>query len=97
MTEKVYAALLLYIYKSPCKTAECSNTGTVLHFNVKLFCRLLRSGIPCVDLSLLLIDHGFIIRVREEGSVMLTLASGVRCADRLCAVRIVDNDSGALL
>lgn len=31
MTEKVYAALLLYIYKSPCKTAECSNTGTVLY------------------------------------------------------------------
>lgn len=31
MTEKVYAALFLYIYKSPCKTAECSNTGTVLY------------------------------------------------------------------
>ena len=66
-------------------------------FNVKLFCRLLRSGIPCVDLSLLLIDHGFIIRVRKEGCIMFTLTSGVRCADRLCTVRIVDNDSGALL
>lgn len=31
MTEKVYAALFLYIYKSPCKTAECSNTGTILY------------------------------------------------------------------
>ena len=29
MTEKLYAALFLYTYKSPCKTAECSNTGTV--------------------------------------------------------------------
>jgi len=66
-------------------------------FNVKLFCRLLRSGIPSVDLSLLLIDHGFIIRVREEGCIMFTLTSGVRCADRLCAVGIVDNDGGALL
>lgn len=66
-------------------------------FNVKLFCRLLRSGIPCVDLSLLLINHRFIIRVRKEGCIMFALTSGVRCADRLCAVRIVDNDSGALL
>ena len=66
-------------------------------FNVKLFCRLLRSGIPRVDLSLLLIDHGFIIRVGKERSVMLTLTSGVRCADSLRAIRIVDDDSGALL
>ena len=29
MTEKLYAALFLYTYKSPCKTAECSNTVNV--------------------------------------------------------------------
>ena len=62
-----------------------------------LFLWLLRSGIPCVDLSLLLIDDCFVIRVREEGSVMLTLSSGVRCADCLCTVRIVDNDGRTLL
>ena len=43
-----------------------------------LFLWLLCSGISRVDLSLLLIDDCFVIRVREEGSVMLTLSSGVR-------------------
>ena len=62
-----------------------------------LFLWLLCSGIPCVDLSLLLIDDCFVIRVREEGSVMLPLSSGVRCADCLCTVRIVDNDGRTLL
>ena len=66
-------------------------------FNVKLFCRLLCSGIPRVDLGLLLVDHRFVVRIGKEGCIMLTLTSGVRCADSLRAIRIVDDDSGALL
>lgn len=34
MTEKLYAALFLYTYKSPCKTAECSNTGVNAPYQV---------------------------------------------------------------
>ena len=84
------------------KSPESEVPGTFLvvrhaaHLFV-LFLWLLCSGIPCVDLSLLLIDDCFVIRVRKEGCIMFTLTSGVRCADRLCAVGIVDNDSGALL
>ena len=84
------------------KSPESEVPGTFLvvrhaaHLFV-LFLWLLCSGIPCVDLSLLLIDDCFVIRVREEGSVMLTLSSGVRCADCLCTVRIVDDDGRTLL
>lgn len=56
MTEKLYAALFLYTYKSPCKTAECSNTGTVWCLMLSYSAGCCAAAFPCVDLSLLLID-----------------------------------------
>ena len=65
--------------------------------HILFFCLRLRCSITGIDLGLLLVDHRFVVRIGKEGCIMLTLASGVWCADSLRAIRIIDDDSGALL